>query len=102
MGTFSVYTGLMYNDIFSKSLHIWHSGWDFLEPGSNGVSYAVSNGHMYPFGVDPAWHGADNGLVFTNSYKMKMSIVLGVIHVCSHFHRGAARSLRSNDHVFFR
>ncbi|KAG1799472.1 V-type ATPase, V0 complex, 116kDa subunit family [Suillus plorans] len=81
MGIFSVYTGLMYNDIFSKSLHIWHSGWDFPEPGSNGVSYAVSNGHMYPFGVDPAWHGADNGLVFTNSYKMKMSIVLGVIHM---------------------
>lgn len=81
MGMFSVYTGLMYNDIFSKSLHIWHSGWDFPEPASNGVSYAVSNGHMYPFGVDPAWHGADNGLVFTNSYKMKMSIVLGVIHM---------------------
>ncbi|KAG1819714.1 V-type ATPase, V0 complex, 116kDa subunit family [Suillus subaureus] len=81
MGVFSVYTGLMYNDIFSKSLHIWHSGWDFPEPESNGVSYAVSNGHMYPFGVDPAWHGADNGLVFTNSYKMKMSIVLGVIHM---------------------
>lgn len=81
MGIFSVYTGLMYNDIFSKSLHIWHSGWDFLEPASNGVSYAVSNGHMYPFGIDPGWHGADNGLVFTNSYKMKMSIVLGVIHM---------------------
>ncbi|KAG2348368.1 V0/A0 complex, 116-kDa subunit of ATPase [Suillus weaverae] len=81
MGMFSVYTGLMYNDIFSKSLHIWHSGWDFPEPASNGASYAVSNGHMYPFGVDPAWHGADNGLMFTNSYKMKMSIVLGVIHM---------------------
>ncbi|KAG1849181.1 V-type ATPase, V0 complex, 116kDa subunit family [Suillus subalutaceus] len=79
MGVFSVYTGLMYNDIFSKSLHIWHSGWDF--PESDGVSYAVSNGHIYPFGIDPGWHGADNGLVFTNSYKMKMSIVLGVIHM---------------------
>lgn len=79
MGLFSIYTGLMYNDIFSKSLHIWHSGWTFTE--ANGLITGESNGHTYPFGVDPGWHGADNGLLFTNSYKMKMSIVLGVIHV---------------------
>jgi|SRR6267154_4387304 len=84
MGLFSIYTGLMYNDIFSKSLHIWHSGWDY--PESNGISYAEPNGHIYPFGLDSAWHAADNGLVFLNSYKMKMSIVLGVIHVRYHFH----------------
>lgn len=79
MGLFSIYTGLMYNDIFSKSLHIWHSGWTFTE--ANGLITGESNGHTYPFGVDPGWHGADNALLFTNSYKMKMSIVLGVIHV---------------------
>ncbi|KAF5372920.1 hypothetical protein D9758_001487 [Tetrapyrgos nigripes] len=80
MGAFSVYTGLMYNDIFSKSLHIWHSGWSFPETDKDKV-VGVPNGHMYPFGLDPGWHGADNNLVFVNSYKMKMSIVLGVIHM---------------------
>ena len=80
MGLFSIYTGFMYNDIFSKTLHIWRSGWDYPQQG-NGTIFAVNNGHVYPFGVDPAWHDADNALVFTNSYKMKMAVVLGVIHV---------------------
>ncbi|KAK7024942.1 V-type proton ATPase subunit A [Favolaschia claudopus] len=81
MGLFSMYTGLMYNDIFSRSLHLWHSGWDFPAEGNSTSLHAVQNGHMYPFGLDPGWHGAANGLVFTNSYKMKMSVVLGVIHM---------------------
>ncbi|KAF8968248.1 V-type ATPase, V0 complex, 116kDa subunit family [Flammula alnicola] len=79
MGLFSMYTGLMYNDIFSKTLHIWTSAWSF--PESNGTVTATLTDHRYPFGLDPGWHGADNALVFTNSYKMKMSIVLGVIHM---------------------
>ncbi|KZT24035.1 H+-ATPase subunit [Neolentinus lepideus HHB14362 ss-1] len=81
MGAFSMYTGLLYNDIFSRSLSIWSSGWDWPETPSNDSVRATSNGHVYPFGLDPGWHGADNALVYTNSYKMKMSIVLGVIHM---------------------
>ena len=81
MGLFSVYTGLMYNDIFSKSLHIWHSAWEWPETNSTLVTATLTD-RRYPFGLDPGWHGADNALVFSNSYKMKMSIVIGVLHVC--------------------
>ena len=84
MGLFSMYTGLIYNDIFSKSLHFWHSGWTFPDSSSTAI-VGVSTNHTYPFGLDPAWHSAENGLVFTNSYKMKMSIVIGVIHVSSFY-----------------
>lgn len=84
MGLFSMYTGLMYNDIFSRSLHIWQSGWTFPDTGSDGVQVGADNGHRYPFGIDPGWHGANNSLVFLNSYKMKMSVILGVIHVCDY------------------
>lgn len=79
MGAFSMYTGLMYNDIFSKSLTIWQPGWEW--PSGNGTLSAVSTGRVYPFGLDPTWHGSDNALIFTNSYKMKMSIIIGVIHM---------------------
>ena len=79
-----MYTGLMYNDIFSLSLRFADSHFKFptvFTPGS--VVEAVTSSAYYPFGIDPAWHGADNALVFTNSLKMKMSVVLGVLHVCT-------------------
>lgn len=83
MGAFSIYTGFIYNDIFSKSLHLWTSGWTF--PATNRTAVGILSENRYPFGLDPGWHGSDNALVFTNSFKMKMSIVLGVIHVSQLF-----------------
>ncbi len=63
-------------------LHLFHSGWSFPEE-ETGIVHNEPNGYVYPFGLDPGWHKAENTLIFTNSYKMKMSIVLGVIHVHS-------------------
>ena len=99
MGLFSIYTGFIYNDIFSKTLHFFHSGWTFPE-GETGIVRGEPNGYVYPFGLDPGWHEAENALIFTNSYKMKMSIVLGVIHVRSSLFRPSRLSKPSGQMTF--
>ncbi|KAF9364518.1 H(+)-transporting V0 sector ATPase subunit a [Mortierella sp. NVP85] len=84
MGAFSIFTGMMYNDIFSRALPFFQTGWHFNVPDDHVVGniiVAEPNGHTYPFGIDYSWHGTENYLLFTNSYKMKMSVVLGVIHM---------------------
>ncbi|KAG0296376.1 H(+)-transporting V0 sector ATPase subunit a [Dissophora globulifera] len=84
MGAFSIFTGLMYNDIFSKALPLFQTGWHFNVPeGYDGKTILVAEptGHTYLFGIDYTWHGTENYLLFTNSYKMKMSVILGVVHM---------------------
>ncbi|XP_037026437.1 V-type proton ATPase 116 kDa subunit a1 isoform X3 [Bradysia coprophila] len=91
MGAFSMYTGFIYNDIFSKSLNIFGSRWKInynastvaenhvlqLDPG--GADFLQS---PYPFGMDPVWQVAPlNKIIFQNAYKMKISIIFGVIHM---------------------
>lgn len=86
MAVFSVFTGLMYNDIFSKSMTLWKSAWEYERPehwseGDALEAHLNPHGYRYPFGLDWAWHGTENNLLFTNSYKMKMSIILGWAHM---------------------
>ncbi|XP_034126507.1 V-type proton ATPase 116 kDa subunit a isoform X7 [Drosophila guanche] len=90
MGVFSMYTGLIYNDIFSKSLNIFGSHWQM----SYNKSTVMENKYLqlspkddyegtpYPFGMDPIWQVAgSNKIIFHNAYKMKISIIFGVIHM---------------------
>ncbi|XP_034484917.1 V-type proton ATPase 116 kDa subunit a isoform X10 [Drosophila innubila] len=91
MGVFSMYTGLIYNDIFSKSLNIFGSHWHLSYNKSTvfnnkylQLSPATSDyeGTPYPFGMDPIWQVAtSNKIVFQNAYKMKISIIFGVLHM---------------------
>ncbi|XP_014203927.1 V-type proton ATPase 116 kDa subunit a isoform X3 [Copidosoma floridanum] len=90
MGLFSMYTGLIYNDVFSKSLNLFGSHWEIRNLTSkdvldNGVLPINPTwdyvGHPYPFGMDPIWQLAENKIIFLNSYKMKISIIFGIIHM---------------------
>ncbi|XP_078234023.1 V-type proton ATPase 116 kDa subunit a 1 isoform X9 [Pogona vitticeps] len=112
MGCFSIYTGLIYNDCFSKSLNMFGSSWSVrpmfqksnwseallkeypvlqLDPDIEGVF-----GGAYPFGIDPIWNIATNKLTFLNSFKMKMSVILGIIHMTF----GVTLSLL--NHIYFK
>ncbi|XP_040827053.1 V-type proton ATPase 116 kDa subunit a3 isoform X3 [Ochotona curzoniae] len=117
MGLFSVYTGFIYNECFSRATTIFPSGWSVaamanqsgwsdaflaqhplldLDPNVTGVFLGP-----YPFGIDPIWSFAANHLRFLNSFKMKMSIVLGVTHMAfgvllgifNHMHFGQGHRL---------
>ncbi|XP_029945881.1 V-type proton ATPase 116 kDa subunit a isoform X4 [Salarias fasciatus] len=100
MGIFSMYTGIIYNDCFSKSLNAFGSGWSvrpmFMpQRGGNWTPDTLTGNRIlqldpvvegvfkgpYPIGIDPIWNIALNKLTFLNSFKMKMSVILGVIHM---------------------
>ncbi|XP_072176712.1 V-type proton ATPase 116 kDa subunit a 1-like [Diadema setosum] len=91
MGLFSLYTGIIYNDCFSKSFNIFGSSWNvsgmkypdsLLDQETSLVldpKYAWGNDtDPYPFGVDPIWQLASNKINFLNSFKMKLSVILGI------------------------
>jgi V-type H+-transporting ATPase subunit a len=87
MGFFAVYAGFVYNDMFSLGLNLFGSRWAFenypVEEGDVAAptaSYGTPDS-VYPFGLDPAWHVASNELLFFNSFKMKLSVILGIIQM---------------------
>ena len=83
MGIYSIYTGLIYDDMFSKSLSLFPSQWEWPQNFTEGttVDAIPVNGYVYPFGIDWNWHDTENDLLFSNSYKMKLSILMGWAHV---------------------
>ncbi|XP_013184612.2 V-type proton ATPase 116 kDa subunit a 1 [Amyelois transitella] len=89
MGIFSIYTGLIYNDMFSKSLNLFGSSWRNVYDNKTLMENAVLqldpvdaySQTPYPFGLDPAWQFAQNNIIFLNSFKMKLSIIFGVLHM---------------------
>uniref|UniRef100_A0A7S0VDC6 V-type proton ATPase subunit a n=1 Tax=Polytomella parva TaxID=51329 RepID=A0A7S0VDC6_9CHLO len=104
MGFYSVFTGFMYNEFFSIPMRIFgqthfrcHDVAGNLLINTVDPSKmidprdcaAVYGGKMilpvgakpYDMGIDPIWHGRRTELSYLNSLKMKMSILMGVVHM---------------------
>ena len=41
----------------------------------------INNNCVYPLGLEPKWYSAVNELSFLNSFKMKMSVIIGVLQM---------------------
>ena len=89
------YTLGIYNDCFAHSLNLFGTRWTFQEHGGEpvgdikkGTVASLRSNHtygssdsVYPIGFDPVWSIAENELDFINSFKMKFSIVIGIIQM---------------------
>ncbi|GLC52630.1 hypothetical protein PLESTB_000651000 [Pleodorina starrii] len=111
MGLFSMYLGALYNEFFSMPMslagrtaftchianvsmpHIDNRDCTHQEPVPGVVKMPRGAG-PYTFGLDPIWHGTKTELPFLNSMKMKMSILLGVVHM----NLGIMMSLLNNNY----
>jgi len=87
MGACGIYMGFVYNDCFSMGLNLYGTRYTVPEassPNSTAARYATKvslTDDVYPFGFDPVWHESSNQLMYFNSLKMKMAIVIAVVHM---------------------
>ena len=79
MGIFSLFCGLIYNDFMGISLSFFNSCYQNDVINMNIVKQKP--GCIYPIGIDPKWSVAKNELAFSNSFKMKLSVIIGVFQM---------------------
>ena len=78
LGFFSVFCGLLYNDFLSIPIYFKSC---YPRSGEDGQHLEKDRTCNYQFGLDPVWMLASNELMFVNSLKMKLSVILGVSHM---------------------
>ena len=75
----SIYCGFLYNEFMSVPLSLHDSCYE-RDPQDLSKGKKKDNCN-FPFGMDPKWFVAENELAFFNSFKMKFSVIIGVIHM---------------------
>ena len=93
MGFFAFYCGIVYNEFFSIPLKLFPSCYtrefktdpSALPPTAKEpeFTYKRTSAQCVPsVGFDSVWFASSQEVSFVNSFKMKLSIIVGVTHMC--------------------
>lgn len=102
MGFFALYIGCLYNDFTSIPLPLSKTCYvnKFNDPGRGNFAEKKSD-CTYPFGFDHKWYSAENELTFFNSFKMKVSVIFGVLQMVFGIFLKGLNNLYFNSKVDF-
>lgn len=81
MGFFAMYNGFIYNDFFAVKLPLFSSCYTEDDSDPNNPVFTRKQDCVYPFGIDFVWGKTNQEVTYYNSYKMKLSIIIGVTHM---------------------
>jgi len=87
MGFMATYCGLIYNDFISLKIlglnSCYHVDKMISVPGggTNNDVFMRKENCTYGLGFDWIWGMAENEIGYMNSFKMKLSIIIGVSHM---------------------
>ena len=82
MGFFAFYCGWVYNDFIGYNLNLFGSCYDVKKGVPDFPVPPVDDPDcIYPFGIDPVWGVSTNELNYVNALKMKLSVIIAIIHM---------------------
>ena len=103
---FGIFCGFMYNEFFAIPLNLFGTCYTSKKNGELILSKehrinAPDKKCVYPVGLDPSWIGTVNELTFTNSLKMKLSIIVGVLHMMLGIFIRGINNINAKNHTAF-
>ncbi len=81
MGFFAIFCGFIYNEFAGLSLNLFPSCYYATHETDDSLKIQHKENCVYLFGMDPYWKYSVRALQFENSFKMKLSIIIGVLHM---------------------
>ena len=103
---FGIFCGFMYNEFFAIPLNLFGTCYTSKKNGELILSTehrinAPDKKCVYPVGLDPSWIGTVNELTYTNSLKMKLSIIVGVLHMMLGIFIRGINNINAKNHTAF-